>query len=106
MSQKLSAFLDAIETDPEVLSRVRDALPENAPLTPDMFLTAAQAAGFSLSKEDLPIGPVRLDERALDEQALEDVSGGVGLRDLRPGEIPSIAWQKQAWSKIWNKLFG
>lgn len=101
MSEKLSAFLDAIETDPEVLSRVRDALPENAPLTADMFMKAAQAAGFNLSREDLPMGTAPLDDRAL-----EEVAGGVSLRDLRPGEIPSIAWQKQAWSKIWDKLFG
>lgn len=101
MSDKLSAFLDAIETDPEVLSRVRDALPENAPLTPDMFVTAARAAGFPLSKADLPIGAA-----PLDEDALEEVSGGVTIHGLRPGEIPSIEWQKQAWSKIWKKLFG
>lgn len=101
MSDKLSAFLDAIETNPEVLSLVRDALPENAPLTADMFVKAARAAVFPLSKEDLPIGTA-----PLDEQALEEVTGGVSTRDLRPGEIPSIDWQKQAWSKIWHKLFG
>lgn len=101
MSDKLTALLAAIETNPEVLSRMRDALPENAPLTPDMFVKAAQAAGFSLSKEDLPLNAAPLDEREL-----EAVSGGVGLRDLRPGNIPPIEWQKQVWSKIWDKLFG
>lgn len=101
MSQKLAALLAAIETNPDLLSRMREALPENAPLTPDMFVTAARAAGFSLSKDDLP-----LEAAPLDEAQLEGVSGGISMRDLRPGEIPSIEWQAKTWGKIWNKLFG
>ncbi|QTL02354.1 Nif11-like leader peptide family RiPP precursor [Aquabacter sp. L1I39] len=101
MSHKLSAFLDAVETDPEVLSRVRAALPENAPLTADMFVKAAHAAGFALSREDLPFGTA-----ALDERALEELSGGVRPRDLRTEAIPTLAWQAKTWRKVWNKLFG
>lgn len=70
MSEKFAALLGAMDADPDVASRFRDALPDNAPLTPDMFLKAARAAGFTLAAEDLPhAGP-------LAEAELEGVSGG------------------------------
>ncbi|QTL02353.1 Nif11-like leader peptide family RiPP precursor [Aquabacter sp. L1I39] len=70
MNEKLAALLAAIETDPDVASRFQDALPEHEPLTPEMFLAAAQAAGFTLSPEDLPQAGL------LSEAELEGVSGG------------------------------
>lgn len=72
MSDKLAALLTAIDTDPDASARFRTALPESQPLTPDLFLAAARAAGFDLTAEDLPpsAGP-------LDEAALEGVAGGM-----------------------------
>ncbi|MDE1570800.1 Nif11-like leader peptide family RiPP precursor [Aquabacter sediminis] len=70
MSEKFTALLAAIDTDPDVATRFRDALPESAALTPEQFLAAAHAAGFDLTAEDLPPAG------ALNEADLEEVSGG------------------------------
>lgn len=101
MSEKLAALLAAIDTNPDLLSRLRDALPESAPLTPDMFLAAARAAGFDLSRDDLPVAAARLEEAEL-----EGVAGGINMHGLKPFEMPSTDVQTKAFGQLWHKLFG
>lgn len=87
MSEKLAALLAAIDTNPDLLSRFRDALPENVPLTPDMFLKAARAAGFSLAAEDLPARSA-----PLGDAVLEEVSGGM-----------DSFYNLERWRKVWKR---
>ena len=87
MSEKLAALLAAIDTNPDLLSRFRDALPDNAPLTPDMFLAAARAAGFTLAAEDLPPRSA-----PLGDAMLEEVSGGM-----------DSFYNLERWRKVWKR---
>lgn len=87
MSDKLAALLGAMDTDPDVATRFRDALPENAPLTPDMFLAAARAAGFTLAAEDLPPRSA-----PLGDAMLEEVSGGM-----------DSFYNLERWRKVWKR---
>ncbi|MDE1570798.1 Nif11-like leader peptide family RiPP precursor [Aquabacter sediminis] len=72
MSEKFTALLAAIDTDPDVATRFRDALPESTAPTPEQFLAAAHAAGFDLTAEDLPPASA-----PLGDAKLEGVAGGM-----------------------------
>lgn len=77
MNAKLSALLAAIETDPDVAARFRAALPDQQPLTADLFLAAAQAAGFDLTAEELAAENLPPPSAPLSEATLEGVAGGM-----------------------------
>lgn len=54
MIDRYAALMDAIEVNPAVVARIRDALPENQPLTREMFAQAVRQAGHAFEPEDLP----------------------------------------------------
>lgn len=77
MNEKLAALIAAIDTDPDVAARFRDALPESTALTPDLFLAAAHAAGFDLTAEDLTANDLPPPSAPLSDAKLEGVAGGM-----------------------------
>lgn len=100
MADRFAALVEALEVDPGLLIRMRDALPENQPLTREMFARAVRQVGLDFEPADLP-------DLYKGEPVADAVLGRVVGGALQPVlSAPGTPTKRVPMTSFWNFLFG